>query len=235
MSVPHPGARAVPRPRPSALALTPLPLTAAARFGESRPRPAPVLLDVRWLGALLLSLLPLLAAAQDDPPERRYAVGLRFTPTYTSSRGADQLLRNTDLSFRARLDDRWSLEATAGYWRRGDSRANSIGAPVDRGLQRLQFGLTVQRDWRLRNPRWTAYAGGGLGALYVEQRGLRDAAGGSRDASAVNLTVLAVGGLRYRLPRAPLELDLGLRPRYGGRGFGLELRPSVGLRYRFGE
>lgn len=242
MSIPTPGARAspypsaAPRPHAPSLAAT---HAAASGFGESLFPAARFLLDVRWLAlCLLLSLLPLWAAAQSaaqsGPPARRYAVGLQFTPAWTTDRDADQLLRNTDLSLRAALDDRWSLEATAGYWRRGGLRPVD-GRNTDQGFTRFQVGLTLQREWRLRHPQWSLYAGAGLGLLYAEQDGIDEGRGVLRDARGLSLTAEAVLGARYRFKRAPLELDLGLRPRYGGRGYGLELRPSIGLRYRFGR
>ena len=200
-------------------------------FGESRFIDR---LHALTLAAILITL-PLLAFGQGDA---QHAIGLRVTADAGVGRvNSLSFEPNLDLSYRMPLKGPWALEFTAGYGRH-ESLSRSVGTP--NGLftpvraQRLQGAVTLQREWRQRASDWVFYAGGGLGFLDYSERGTEGALDGKLLGSVTNVTWQGVVGWRYQFQRVPVELDLGFRPQYGGRGFGLELRPSVGMRYRFG-
>ena len=212
----------------------------APRFGAS-PSPlagvrlAALLLDYRWLLLCLgLSLMPLLVGAQGGGAS---AIGLRVNPGYSSADGSygRQLLGNTQLSYRYYLSEKWSAEATLGY-RRSRVRGRDIGGVSRRQrLYTLEGALTLQREWvQPRKPDWTFYAGAGLGYKREDWRNVDPADGRLGERSFRGITLEGVVGFRYRIPDTRLELDLGLRPRYGGRGVGLATPVSLGLRWRLG-
>ncbi len=225
MSYPHRGVGAEPCGLPTSI--TAIAYVRSMRFSASGPA---LLWRVLFL-ATTLAVTPLLLVAQVD---RTHAVGIRFNPKYETARGADRLLENLDLSYRMPIGDRWSAEATAGYWRTSVVDLPRM-LPGRMQSRRFQATVTLQRDWRMQNPQWTFYAGGGLGFLNYSSRNAGGTSDGESLGAKTNLTVQGVAGFRYALKRAPLELDLGIRPQYAGRGFGLTVRPSVGIRYHFGR
>lgn len=203
----------------------------ALHFRESAP--TRFLLAYRWrLLCLALALAPTLVSGQQTRGES--AIGLRVSPRYEGSGVSNHLLRNLDLSYRYALGDKWGLEATGGYWHSAPIASGAPATGAGSRSTRLQAALTLQRVWQMRKPSWRFYAGLGAGLLHY--RSVPDNATGSaaRERRVRNLTVQGDIGFRYVFKRAPLELDLGLRPSYDGRGFGVDIEPTIGLRYRFG-
>ena len=214
------------------------------RFGAS-PLPS-LLLDYRWLLVCLgLSLLPLLAGAQAPRASEaaastvgESAIGLRVDPGYAGRTGGAygrQLLRNTQLSYRYQLRERWSLEALLGYSRSPEIPVSFPTFTVGQRFRTVEGAVLLQREWALeKNPKWHFYAGGGLGVRHSGSQNVNPADGSAGERTSTDLTLESAVGFRYRMSRAPLELDLGLRPRYGGRGVGLDVPLNVGLRWRLG-
>ena len=184
-----------------------------------------------FLSIVGLALLPCFAAAQSERP---HAVGLRVSMLSNWDEFENDPIPSFDLSYRLPLRRHWSVEVTAGLarGRAFDDIRTGVSGPVR--SRSIQGAVTVQRAWALRNPQWVVYAGAGVGFRDYRLSRVNESAAGATLRRGTNLTLQGVAGVRYSFKRAPVELDLGFRPQYAGEGFGVDLRPSVGLRYRFG-
>ncbi len=185
---------------------------------------------MRHLLFVLLASLPLLVTAQ---LAQTHAFGLRVSGSYEDYRTENRFRALYDLSYRLPIGQQWSAELTAGYWRGSVENAATTTLGRQRP-QQFQAAVTLQREWQFADPQWSSYVGAGIGVLHYNARGVGGALDGERLGETTNLTLQGIMGLRYRLEEAPLEFDFSLRPSYEGRGFGIVMPVSIGLRYRFG-
>ena len=199
------------------------------------PTPSHLLLDYRFLALwLALSLAPVLAFGQDGTTADHHAIGLRVNAS-TSSFTSDGFRFLPELTYRYALNERWSLMATLGYWRHTPRSILVAGETFDQRETRLRATVAIQREWRFANPAWGVYGGLAAGVSHRTFTNVITRPGTFEDFTDVDPVVELVAGVRYRLPGAPLEIDVSVAPSYGGRGVGLDFRPTAGLRYRFGD
>ena len=196
-----------------------------------------LLLDYRLLALwLALSLAPLLSFGQgnaDGPSDRSTAIGLRVGSSQQGFFGVGYS-PFPELTVRQRLGPRWSLEGRVGYWQRSGEVTVGRGLVYEQRRDVLRASIVAQRAWRLNDRGLSFYAGAGLGVLRYATRNITEVPGSLPEGSSYRLTVEGIVGLRYRLPDAPFEFDLSINPNYAGRGFGLDVAPSVGVRFDLG-